>query len=439
MNSTKRNFILVITLITIISIGLMIGVYFSGQSVFSKQIEDRLLSAVTDMSQKLKASSGMETEDMVYKVGDVYISVYADGGDFINGVIPSEDISNINFSEGVIRREKVGGEAYLIYDVEVTFVNRSSLIVRGVASAQQSTISTILTFFIVATLILTIISALALYFSIKKARQPIRDMANEIDKVEHSSDLSRRIEIATNDKEIQNLCNSYNKMLDRIELLFKNQERFTGDVSHELRSPLTVILAESEFGYEDAKTIDEKDTSLKVIHRQTRRITDMVNQMLEFSRVASIVSVDLKENNLSQIVSDLVLSKENNDKKISIHTDLEPQIFVKTDETLCSRMITNIIDNAVKYGKQDGNIYITLKKINNIAELKIADDGIGISAEALPHIFDRMYQVQKSRTAGNGLGLGLSFVKEISRLLQVEISVESKPDEGTTFILKFRI
>ena len=439
MNSTKRNFILVITLITIISVGLMIGVYFSGRSVFSKQIEDRLLSAVTDMSQKLKESSGMETEDMVYKVGDVYISVYADGGDFINGVIPSEDISNINFSEGVIKHEKVDGEAYLIYDLEVTFVNRSPLIVRGVASAQQSTISTILMLFIIATLILTVCSVLALYFSIKKARQPIRAMANEIDKVEHSSDLSHRVELVTNDKEIQNLCNSYNEMLDRIEILFKNQERFTGDVSHELRSPLTVILAESEFGYEEAKTIEDKDASLKVIHRQTRRITDMVNQMLEFSRVASIVSVDLKENNLSQIVSDLARSKENNDKNISIHTGIEPQIFVKTDETLCSRMITNIIDNAVKYGKQGGNIYITLNKINNLVELKITDDGIGMSSEALPHIFDRMYQAQKSRTAGNGLGLGLSFVKEISRLLQVEISVESKPNEGTTFILKFRI
>ena len=438
MNSTRRNFILTITLITIISIGLMIGVYYSGQSVFSKQIEGRLVSVVEDMRKDLKASSGMETEDMIYKVDDIYISVYADGGIMLNGVIPDKEITNISFSVGVIRQEEINNEEYLIYDIEVTFTSRSSLFVRGVASAQQDTISTILVFFFIATFILTIASVLSLYFSIKRARKPISEMANELDKIEHSSDLSNRIQLVSSDEEIQNLCNSYNKMLDRVEVLFKNQERFTSDVSHELRSPLTVILSESEFGYEEAKTIEDKDASLKVIHRQTRRITDMVNQMLEFTRVSSTVNVELKENNLSQILSDLAIAKEKNNKDIAIHSNIKPQITVKTDETLCVRMITNIVDNAVKYGKQGGNIYITLKRVGNIAELSIADDGIGMNAETLSHIFDRMYQAQSSRTAGNGLGLGLSFVKEISRLLQVEILVDSKLNEGTIFTLKFK-
>ena len=100
-------------------------------------------------------------------------------------------------------------------------------------------------------------------------------------------------------------------------------------------------------------------------------------------------------------------------------------------------MVTNLLDNAVKYGKSGGNVWVTLKRDEKVV-LTVKDDGIGMSEETLSHVYERMYQADKSRSAGAGLGLGLSFVKEISRLLNCTVSVESKLGEGSVFTVTFR-
>ena len=333
-------------------------------------------------------------------------------------------------------RITVDGKKYYACE-RVAFTSSGDLyIIRGIAPEGASPLNTVLIIFIAATLSVAIAALVVSYFSLKKATRPIRQMTDELNRIEQSSDLSNRIKINTKDEEILGLVNAYNEMLARVESILKNQERFTSDVSHELSSPLTVLLAESEFALNDLKTVEEKDKSLEAIYVQTKRLTVMVKQLLDFSRVVGLESVGLVDTDISALTEEIV-NADQNDKNIAVTCDVEPDVIVKTDETLFIRMVTNLMDNAVKYGKDGGNVWVTLKRENGVT-LTVKDDGIGMSEETLSHIYERMYQAEKSRSSGTGLGLGLSFVKEISRLLNCDVSVESTLGEGSTFTVKFK-
>ena len=233
-------------------------------------------------------------------------------------------------------------------------------------------------------------------------------------------------------------------MFGRLEKSFEAERQFTSDASHELRTPTAVIMAQAEYGLELADNEDEYREALEVIKRQAERMNDLINRLLFFTRLdQGTEPVNMEEVNLSQLTSDICAEQQMiKYSNITLSADIEPDIAAITDRNLFTRLLNNLCSNAYKYGKPDGSIKVSLKRLDDRAVLSVADDGIGISEENLEKIWNRFYQVEPSRNedaGGGGIGLGLSMVKRIAVLLGGEVSVESTLGKGTIFSFSMRL
>ena len=195
------------------------------------------------------------------------------------------------------------------------------------------------------------------------------------------------------------------------------------------RTPLSVILGETEYALEcnDEKEIIE---SLKVILKESNQMIRITKELLEFQRMKNHDNISKENLNVSMILEEMNII---NEKNIKLIKRIKPNIYLDINETLFIEMIQNLLDNASKYGKENGTTILELTD----NEIIVSDDGIGIKKEDLNKIFMRFYQVDKSRTNKNSLGLGLAFVNQIAKLHNFTIEVESEFTKGSKFIIKF--
>jgi signal transduction histidine kinase len=209
-------------------------------------------------------------------------------------------------------------------------------------------------------------------------------------------------------------------------------------VSHELRTPTTVILAECDYTRKHAQSPEDYKMALEVISRQAKKMSRLVESLLSLSRLdLGTVKANFEVGDLSEmltvICSEMSLAGS---RGITMCTDIEPGISANMDVTLMSRLIQNLIDNAYKYGRDNGSVEVALRSEGRFAVLTVADNGVGISKENLDKIWQRFYQEDSSRSGGEGLGLGLSMVKQIAQLHGGSVSAESAPGQGSTFTVK---
>jgi len=204
------------------------------------------------------------------------------------------------------------------------------------------------------------------------------------------------------DDEIHKMASTFNEMLDTVEEVFIHEKQFSSDVSHELRTPITVILAQSDYALQYSDTFEEAKESLEVINRHAKRMTNLINQIMELSNI-------------------------------------EKDLRIQGNKIMLERVFLNILMNAVKFTKT--NIEVSLTREDKTAVLKIRDDGIGISEENKKFIWERFYQVNDSRNKeeNKGSGLGLSMVKKIVDLHSATIDLESEIEQGTCFTIKFNM
>ena len=470
MSLSKKSFIINAVFVVLVTAILITALVITGGAVVSSDIETRLVKTVKEKAAEVYESDGDLTNIDFFPFG-INVSVYDLDGNYVGGYLIQDefdggfdgepsfsaeegeqppapddfpeggfppDMRGDEMRGGPVKKLNINGKEYFAYECKVALKSGVVYSVRGLASKESAPVNKLMLIACVAAGLLALIALVLSYFSLRNATKPIRDMTAALDAVENSSDLGKRVELNTKYEEIRNLCDSYNRMLDRLEDILRSQERFTSDVSHELRSPLTVLLAESEFALHDLTTVEEKDKSLEAIYAQTKRLTVMVRQLLEFSRVAGTESVTLTDTDVSVLTREIAQSVDNA-KNVTISCDVEDGIVVKTDETLYIRMVTNLIDNAVKYNSDGGNVWVKLSTFDGKVVLSVKDDGIGMSEDTLKHIYERMYQADKSRSQGAGLGLGLSFVKEISRILGCTVDVTSEQGNGSEFTVTFKV
>ncbi|MDL2329527.1 HAMP domain-containing histidine kinase [Desulfosarcina sp. OttesenSCG-928-A07] len=270
-----------------------------------------------------------------------------------------------------------------------------------------------------------------------RALKPIRTITRTAREIGHG-DLSKRIALTGSQDEVGELALAFNTMADNLEDAFEREKQFSSDASHEMRTPIAVIMASAE----DAVQSDHLDTyrqATGVILEKSRQMQRMLSQLLILARGNEQAGAMEREPiSLSTVIADIVAetTEQAAKKQIFIHTDLAADITIHADLLLFTRMLINLLDNAIHYGRPGGQIHIRTQKIptENRVEIAIADDGMGIDPADLPHIFDRFYRADKVRS-GAGAGLGLSFVDLIVRLHNGKIRVESTPGKGSTFTL----
>jgi heavy metal sensor kinase len=264
--------------------------------------------------------------------------------------------------------------------------------------------------------------------------KPIDDLATSAREITASNLSNRLPEPKTND-EVARLTYTLNEMIARLEGSFNQIKQFTADVSHELRTPLAILTGELEVALRSDKSPEEYQTLLISALEEVGRLSKVVRTLLDLSRAETgQVSIDHQTVNLSTMLDDLsedamILAEE---RSISVGSMIEPNIVIDGDSVRLHQALLNIVDNAIKYTPEGGDILMRLVKEGDRAILRVSDTGVGIAPEHLPHIFDRFYRADQARSQDiQGNGLGLSIVKWIIEAHEGTIRAESTQDKGT--------
>ena len=299
--------------------------------------------------------------------------------------------------------------------------------------AHESLTNLLSVMLLVATLFFGVIA----WFTLAQNLKPLKAITETAEQINRADDLSRRIPYSGPDNnEIGNLVGSFNQTLERLEALFTSQQRLLADVSHELRTPLTVIKGNVDL-MRRMKVLD--DESLTSIDQEAGRLTRLVGGLLMLAQAESgrltlnmkMVELDLL---LTEVFQEMSILAGN---KVRVHLNDIDQVFVQGDRDRLKQVLINLAANAIQYTPQGGDVFLSLEKIGEQARIIVRDTGPGIPAEDLPHIFERFYRAEKSRTRGksSGFGLGLSIAQWIIEQHGGRIEVESKEGKGTSFAI----
>jgi two-component system, OmpR family, sensor kinase len=298
----------------------------------------------------------------------------------------------------------------------------------------QRTLASVLVMLIVLAMLL---SGLAAWLVTGQALAPLALVTEIAANITRADDLQRRIpENAVTGDEVGTLIQAFNQTLERLEKLFTTQRRFLADVSHELRTPLTVIKGNVGL-IRRAGEADEE--SLSSIETEVDRLTRMVGDLLLLAQVESgrlpleLVPVELDTILLEVYQQMRMLAGERVQMKL-IEID---QVQIMGDRDRIKQVILNLLANAVQYTQSGGAVTVALRKVEKQAQLVVHDNGPGIPADDLPHIFERFYRGEKSRrrSKGTGFGLGLSIAYWIVRSHGGTIDAASQEGQGTTFMV----
>jgi len=252
-----------------------------------------------------------------------------------------------------------------------------------------------------------------------------------------SKNLNERVDGIDSHDEIGELAQTFNQLLDRLHLAFKREQQFIADVAHELKTPLSTLRSTLEIALNHKRTDDEYRQSLKEAVQETHRVSSTLKNVLDLAwSETPMEQKNAVSFNLSELMDELfeLAEKMGLKKNIKVSGSFDENIIITGFKEKLGRTVLNIIDNAIKYVPTSGKIEINLKKEKNHAIITIKDNGVGISADDLPHIFDRFYRGStKEKTFGSGLGLAIA--KAIVNSHRGEIEVKSEIGKGTIFII----
>ncbi len=275
------------------------------------------------------------------------------------------------------------------------------------------------------------------YKIIKRSFAPVQAISEAARAIGETGDLSQRIPLDDSRDEIHQMGRTFNWMLGQIEELLEREKRFTSDVSHELRTPTAVIMAESEFGKDYTADLEEAREEFQHIFQQSRRMSQLINQLLELSRLGNRKHLELVPVDLSRLVQETLedYQKLPQAGNFQWETSVQPDLQVLGEEALLTRILSNYLDNALKFSRS--RIAVDLQKTSDGIGLSVEDDGRGMPPEELDKIWNRLYQADPSRNKKQnmGLGLGLSFVAAAAKLMKGKVWAESQMGEGSTFFL----
>lgn len=299
-----------------------------------------------------------------------------------------------------------------------------------------------------ASLATLLVALLGSYWLADRAMRPVRVITRTAHEI-GETDLSRRLNLHTGD-ELGELAETFDQMLDRLQAAFDRQRQFTADASHELRTPLTIVNLEADRALAARRSMDEYKQALSIIRSENDFMIQLVNDLLTLARMdAGQALLKLEPLDLSDLALDVVerLTPLAASKKVELLPGQLPELTVNGDRQYLIQMLTNLVENAIKYAGGEGKQVKVDTGISEddhnheIAWVRVADDGPGIAPDNIEHLFDRFYRVDKARSreeqpgveVPTGSGLGLSIVQWIAKAHNGQVSVASEVGKGTVF------
>jgi heavy metal sensor kinase len=275
-----------------------------------------------------------------------------------------------------------------------------------------------------------------------RALTPVLEVARTAESIS-GSNLSLRIPVRGAGDEIDRLIETFNQMIERIEVNFNQVRQFSTDVSHELRTPITVVRGQLEVALFTAKTVEQYRDAIVDSLSDIERLSQIVRALLLLSQAETgQVILQKQQLDLVEVVDGIVdqfqIPAEGADVTLRFIKHAA-RCDGEFDLVQIERMLSNLLSNAVKFTPAGGEVQVSIDRRDDMAEIRVEDTGEGIPPEHLPHIFDRFYRVRgpgEQASPEKGLGLGLSFVAWIVRAHSGTVNVQSEPGKGTTFIVR---
>ena len=437
-------------LILRIPVSIRVTVWFTAVIIFLFSIvlssvillEDRYINNTSTEELVSAVEKIYEDPDEFENFNDgIYYIKYNENNEIIAGKIPKDFDLTLAFSIEDINTYQIENKKFLYYD---TRLKNTGDWIRGIypLSRFQNDISKMwdILFYYIAPLFIAFVAFVG-YKIVKNAFKPVKKISETALEIKKSKNFSRRIELDNSEDEIHKMASAFNEMLDTVEETFIHEKQFSSDVSHELRTPITVILAQSDYALDYVDTLDEAMESFEVINRQAKKMTSLINQIMELSKLERQNEIEKERINFSNIILQLLEDYRTllENSNIELITNIEKDLRIYGNKLMIERLFINLFTNAMKFTKT--TISVSLNRINKEIILQIKDDGVGIAKEEQKYIWDRFFQINKSRNKdkNRGSGLGLSMVNKIAQLHSATIEVESEIGKGACFIVRFPI
>ncbi|MEM7011078.1 MAG: ATP-binding protein [Verrucomicrobiota bacterium] len=367
-----------------------------------------------------------------------YYQVFAaaDGALLFEGGVPPDAFTKLSLSgemprQGVVRMRDGWRERIL-------FVRRDFLLAVGrEVSDELAALRKYATQLILGGSGVLVVCMLASALLSKRALKPIADISQAATRIADGA-LYERVETGDKRSELGELAKVLNHTFDQLESAYRRQAQFTADASHELRTPISVILSETQSGPETEAELKE---SLSVCEESARSMRRLVEQLLELARFdAGTANPDFKQVDLRELTGSCIdrISSLASARGIEISRDLS-NTSCQGDADRLGQVLTNLLSNAIAYNRENGTILVELRERDGFTEIAICDSGPGIAAEDLPHLFERFYRADKARSSDGHSGLGLAICKEIAETHGGEVTAESELGKGSVFTLRLPI
>jgi heavy metal sensor kinase len=280
------------------------------------------------------------------------------------------------------------------------------------------------------------------YLLMRRALRPVDEITQSAERIT-SRNLSERLPAPQTGDEIERLSVGLNRMIARLDESFQHIHRFSADASHELRTPLTILRGELEAAVQQPQITPELRETLGSALEETERLSRIVESLMAIARLdAGEAKVELAHFDLAELTSSTTEQMRllAEDKNIALRCEAKQHVGIEGDRSRLKQVIVNLVDNAIKYTPAGGHVGVKVYASNGCGVLEVNDDGVGIPAEALPHIFERFYRADKARSRQmGGAGLGLSIIKAIVTAHGGQVKVESVEGKGSRFLVELPI
>ncbi|MGE0128030.1 MAG: sensor histidine kinase [Blastocatellales bacterium] len=410
----------------------LLDVKTSGESYVVEEINEHYSPEQNDHFVRVTRADG----------GTLYVSGLPISKGFDPTQVSAAPLSSLSSARAATRKEHLsGGGELLIYSLPFTARDGSRFLIETGAPYEsiENTLRGLLLTLAVGLPVVIAIAVMGGYWIMRHALRPLDKITGGAERIT-SRNLSERLPVTHSGDEIERLSLALNRMIARLDESFQYIRRFTADASHELRTPLTVLRGELEALAQHPNMDDEARDTIGSSLEETERLARIVESLLAISRLdAGEAQMECVRFNLAELAAttteQMRLLAE--DKRIRLECRANGQVEIAGDRARLKQVIVNLVDNAIKYTPKGGAVGVVVSAEDGHAMMLVEDNGAGIPSDALPHVFERFYRVDKARSRQmGGAGLGLAIVKSIVAAHEGQVKVESAEGKGSRFIVE---
>lgn len=416
----------------------LVSLLLASDSVVRNSAMDQLSQTVRSNLLEVDVQDGALQigEGFTYYQNGVYTLIYSKEEALLAGQVPVSFTATEPFENGVTRLVSTEQDDYYVLDLWYAKGWDAGVWVRGLMEAPQpdQTIQNLLSLAAIVIPAFILLSALGGYWIVKRAFRPLEEITATAQAISEGADLAARIERRRGSSEFTRLTDAFNQMFERLEQSFEAEKRFTADASHELRTPVSIIKGACEYAEKFDESPEERAETMAMIYRQALRMSGLITQLLSMTRLdQGTEGAVLEEMDLSALVRTICSDQACPPERLSV--EVEDGLTIQGSAPLLTQLLQNLIDNGFKYGRKDGQVWVSARREGDEIQLSVRDNGIGIAKEQQDKIWKRFYQVDPARANASGAGLGLSMVQKIAQAHGGYMTVDSVPNLGSQFVL----